>query len=90
MSLTAALISIMNNEGEWVAYDSQNPMSINYCIDVNYSSLQNNDVLSYNTSNASWVNKPISTITTTYNNADGGYYYETYAGVLQTLNGGTP
>lgn len=89
-SLTAALITLMNTESQWVAFDSQNPMSMNYCIDVNYTTLQNNDILGYDVNNASWINKPLSSVTTSYNNADGGYYYETYAGVLQTLNGGVP
>ena len=39
MSLTAALITIMNTESEWVAFGSQNPMSMNYAIDINYSNI---------------------------------------------------
>lgn len=39
MSLTATLIAQMNNPNEWVALDIQNPMSMHYAIDINYSDI---------------------------------------------------
>jgi hypothetical protein len=91
MSVTTQTIDFLNDQINWFSFSSTtDPMSINYCIDVDNDNLTDNDVLSYNPSNAKWQNKALSALkVTSYSNADGGYYYETYVGIAGKVDGGT-
>ncbi len=86
----SAVINYFNNQSNWILQTPEWPLSLNYCIDVDEINLQNNDVLNYDTNTGKWRNKSLTALGTSfYNNADGGYYYETYAGIQAQLDGGT-
>jgi len=92
MSLnTAVNINTLNNPYYWSAEWAgvYHTCSLNYPIDVFYTSnRQNNDILNYDPSVPTWKNNQLSTITSNYSNADGGYYYETYSGIAGKVDGG--
>jgi len=89
--IVSGTVTYLNTASNWQAFPPGWPMSMNYCIDVDEITLTNNDVLSYDPAVAKWKNKSLTSLGTTYyNNADGGYYYETYSGVQGTVDGGIP
>ena len=85
----SAVVNFFNNQANWILQQPSWPLSLNYCIDVDEITLTNNDFLSYDPNTAKWKNKSLTNLGTSYyNNADGGYYYETYTGIQGKVDGG--